>query len=57
MTIIMVTHELDIAHYCQRTVVMRDGRIVKDEPVQTRLSAPEELRKLDLEHQAVALTS
>jgi len=51
----MVTHELDIAHYSTRTVIMRDGRIVSDEAVRDRLSAPEELRKLDLEQQAVQL--
>jgi putative ABC transport system ATP-binding protein len=55
MTVIMVTHELDIAHYSARMVVMRDGRIVTDEAVRDRLSAPEELRKLDLEQQAVQL--
>jgi putative ABC transport system ATP-binding protein len=55
MTVMMVTHELDIAHYSTRMVVMRDGRIVSDEPVRDRLSAPEELRKLDLEQQAVQL--
>ncbi len=33
MTILMVTHELDIALYAQRIVSFLDGRIVKDEPV------------------------
>lgn len=55
MTIAMVTHELDIARYTQRMVVMRDGRIVKDEPVRDRLDAAEEMRKLELEHKAVQL--
>lgn len=55
MTVVMVTHELDIAHYSTRMVVMRDGRIVTDEPVHDRLMAPGELRKLDLEQQAVQL--
>jgi putative ABC transport system ATP-binding protein len=49
MTVVMVTHELDIAHYSTRMVVMRDGRIVTDEGVRDRLVATEELRKLDLE--------
>ncbi len=31
-TIIMVTHEDDIAHHAKRIVRMRDGRIVADEP-------------------------
>src|SRR5262245_19621491 len=55
MTIVMVTHELDIARYALRTVVMRDGRIVRDEPVRERLLATEELRKLAQEQQAVEL--
>jgi len=57
MTVVMVTHELDIACYTQRMVVMRDGRIVKDEPVRERLDAEEELRKLQEEHKAVQLTA
>lgn len=57
ITIIMVTHELDIASYCLRTVVMRDGRVVRDEPVRDRLSAADELKKLQAEQQAVQLTS
>jgi hypothetical protein len=31
VTIVMVTHEPDIARYADRTVAMRDGRIVSDE--------------------------
>ena len=42
ITIIMVTHELDIANYCRRVVVMRDGRIVNDGPVTNRLLAAQE---------------
>ena len=37
ITIVMVTHELDIARYTKRNVVMRDGRIVSDKPVAHRL--------------------
>ena len=57
ITICMVTHELDIASYTRRIVVMRDGRIVKDSPVEKRLLAPEELRKLQEEERAIQLTS
>ncbi len=32
VTIIVVTHEADIAAYADRVVTMRDGRIVSDEP-------------------------
>ena len=57
ITIVMVTHELDIASYTRRIVVMRDGRIVKDSPVEKRLHAAEELRKLQEEERAIQLTS
>jgi putative ABC transport system ATP-binding protein len=57
ITLIMVTHELDIAHYAKRTIVMRDGRVVNDSPVTHRLNAAAELAKLDREHQAVNLVS
>jgi putative ABC transport system ATP-binding protein len=55
MTVVMVTHELDIARYSSRTVVMRDGRIVSDQPVTDRLDAARELERLHQEHQAVQL--
>ena len=45
MTILMVTHEPDIARYCRREIVMRDGRIVTDRPVPDRLDAATELAK------------
>jgi putative ABC transport system ATP-binding protein len=55
ITIVMVTHELDIAHYTKRNVIMRDGSVVSDLPVDPRSDAQEELRRLDEEHQAVQL--
>jgi putative ABC transport system ATP-binding protein len=30
LTIVMVTHEVDIAAYCKRVVVMRDGAVIGD---------------------------
>lgn len=45
MTIIMVTHEPDIARFCRRAITMRDGRIVSDQPIANRLDAATELRK------------
>jgi len=55
MTIVMVTHEPDIAAYTKRNIVMRDGVIVTDKAVTTRTSAKEELRRLDEEHAAAQL--
>jgi putative ABC transport system ATP-binding protein len=55
ITVVMVTHELDIASFAKRKVVMRDGLIRTDEPVITRLYAPEALARLDEEQRAVHL--
>jgi putative ABC transport system ATP-binding protein len=41
-----VTHEPDIAEYANRVVVFRDGRIRRDEPVETPRSARDELERL-----------
>jgi putative ABC transport system ATP-binding protein len=56
ITIVMVTHELDIARYTKRNLIMRDGRIVSDLPVANRLNAETELRRLRDAQQAVQLT-
>jgi putative ABC transport system ATP-binding protein len=55
ITIIMVTHELDIARYTKRNVILRDGKIVTDEAVHRRLDAEHELGQLKQAHQAVKL--
>jgi putative ABC transport system ATP-binding protein len=55
MTIVMVTHELDVAQYTKRMVVMRDGKVVGDTPVTMRLIAENELRRLQEEQKAVQL--
>ena len=49
ITILMVTHENDVARYAKRVVVMRDGKIVSDLNVENRFSAEEELRNLPVE--------
>ena len=36
ITIVMVTHEDDIAAYANRLIVFTDGRITRDEPVRER---------------------
>ena len=46
ITIIMVTHEADIAAYARRNVVIRDGVVRKDFPVTNRLDAVIELQKI-----------
>jgi putative ABC transport system ATP-binding protein len=39
MTIVMVTHEADIAMWARRRIVFRDGRIVEDRPQPPRVAA------------------
>jgi putative ABC transport system ATP-binding protein len=56
ITIVMVTHELDIARYTRRNLIMRDGRIVSDVAVTDRLNAATELNRLRDAQQAVKLT-
>ena len=55
ITIVMVTHELDIARYTKQMVVLRDGKIVTDEAVGNRLNADVELSHLHEAQQAVRL--
>ena len=55
ITIVMVTHELDVAQYTKRMVVMRDGKVVGDTPVAKRLIAENEMRRLQAEQKAVHL--
>jgi putative ABC transport system ATP-binding protein len=46
LTILLVTHEEDIARYAHRMVVFRDGRVRRDTPVTARLSAAQLLPTL-----------
>jgi putative ABC transport system ATP-binding protein len=48
ITIILVTHEPDIARYCRRIVELRDGRILRDVPVFDRHLATADLESLQL---------
>lgn len=45
-TVMIVTHEEDIARHCKRIIRFRDGRLVSDERVENPLDAREELLKL-----------
>ena len=47
ITIILVTHEPDIAEYAKRIIRMRDGVIVKDTPVQNRRNAKTDLETMN----------
>lgn len=46
ITIVLVTHEPDIAQFATRRVVFKDGHIIDDAPVKNRKRAIDELEKL-----------
>jgi putative ABC transport system ATP-binding protein len=46
MTVLVITHEPDIAEYATRLISFRDGRIVRDQPIARRRLATEELAAL-----------
>ncbi len=52
ITILVVTHEPDVACYAKRIVEVRDGRILRDEPTASRRLAAEDLRALGAEAEA-----
>jgi putative ABC transport system ATP-binding protein len=47
ITILLVTHEPDISQCARRIVELRDGRIIRDEPVLNRRDAAADLREID----------
>jgi putative ABC transport system ATP-binding protein len=47
ITMVVVTHEPDVAAYATRIVEMRDGQILRDQPVTLRHSAARDLQALD----------
>jgi putative ABC transport system ATP-binding protein len=49
LTIVLVTHEPDIAEYGTRIVAFRDGRVRGDQPVAARRDAAVELARLEQE--------
>ena len=46
LTIVLVTHEPDIARFTQRQIVFRDGHIKRDEVISQPLMASEVLRTM-----------
>jgi putative ABC transport system ATP-binding protein len=46
ITVVLITHEADIAEYGTRIVSFRDGLVVADRPVMRRRNASEELARL-----------
>jgi putative ABC transport system ATP-binding protein len=46
ITIVLVTHEVDIAQFTRRNIIFRDGKIKKDEVLRDRPRAAEVLRTL-----------
>lgn len=49
ITVLLITHERDIAEYGTRIIACRDGHIVSDQPVANRRHAEDELRALPQE--------
>ena len=54
ITVVMVTHEPEIGRHCRRTVYIKDGRVVGDEPVQDRLMATDILAEMAAERERLA---
>jgi putative ABC transport system ATP-binding protein len=48
ITVVLVTHESDIAEYAARVVVMRDGHVMSDQRQQPR-DAAQAMRELPAE--------
>jgi putative ABC transport system ATP-binding protein len=46
ITVLLITHETDIAEYGTRLIRFRDGRVVADQPVLHRRNAADELAAL-----------
>ncbi len=56
ITVILVTHEPDIARYAKRKVVLQDGNIINDSPITNRRNAAEDLADLK-KKETVAVSS
>jgi putative ABC transport system ATP-binding protein len=49
ITVVLVTHEPDVAQYAKRMVAMKDGLLILDQPVRKRRNASTELAATPLE--------
>ena len=49
ITLVLVTHELDIAGYASRIIQFKDGRLVRDDRVERPRLAQEEMQRLPAE--------
>ena len=57
LTIVLVTHEHDIAEYATRIVSFRDGRVRTDQQVESRRSAASDLQALRAEAEVAPATA
>ncbi len=48
ITVVLVTHEHDIAEYTRRVVELRDGHIIRDEPIRNRRIAAVDVQNVDI---------
>jgi putative ABC transport system ATP-binding protein len=56
ITVVMVTHEPDIAQFAKRNVVFKDGKIISDQLVTERKNAGDELKLIALQTEESATT-
>ncbi len=53
ITIVLVTHEPDIAQYAKRIVTLRDGMVIQDNAIKRRRNALQDLRKVKREKREI----
>ncbi len=53
ITIVIVTHEPDIAQYARRLVTLRDGMIIQDNAIKSRRNAAHDVQKVRREKQKI----